>query len=113
MSKKTKRAASREKEFKARLKNFFPGVQFELVYSPINYKHNRSEKIKAEGTFGYHKKESVLVDGKPVGIAWLPHIKDMTESNLNEILKRVENAVWEILDDDLDDDSDIASLGAG
>ena len=114
MNKSTKREAAplKEVELKARLKKIFPSMSVEFVYSPLKYKHNHSEKVQAEGTFGYHEKESILVDGNPISIAWLPHVKDMSESSLDEIFKRIKVAVEEALVD-LDCNADSASTGTG
>ena len=115
--KKSKASPLREKEFKARLKKIFPlssSYPIKFTYSALNYKHTRSEKLKAEGTLGYHEKESILVGDKSIDIAWLPHVKDMSSSYLDELLKRVVPAVREaLLGNDLDDDSDIPSLSIG
>ena len=121
MTKKNKAGLAQEKAFKQRIKKIFPGVELEFTYSSIDHNHLRSEKLKAEGTFGYFEKESILVDGEPIGIAWLPHVKDMVGSHLDELLKRVEVAVrkapqtWQevMIDDALDSDSDNVSSVIG
>lgn len=90
----------RERAFKRGLKNFFPDVSIAFVYSDIKLAGNVSEKIKAEGCFGYNKRESILVDGKPIRIAWLPHVKDMPSSYIDWILGRVVECVDECITTD-------------
>jgi len=87
----------RKKEFEARLKEVFSLEKIEYVYTPITHKHELSEKVKEEGTFGYHEMESILVDGKPLKLNWIPHIKDATPSILELLFERVEKAIRETM----------------
>lgn len=84
---------AREADFKSRVKKFFPDIQrIDFSYSDIEFNHQQSEKLKGEGCFGYHHKESIIIDGSPVNIAWLPHIKDMSPSYIEMIVERVVDA---------------------
>jgi len=87
----------REKELETRLKKTFSLEKIEYVYTSITHKHELGEKVKGEGTFGYHEMESVLVDGKPLKIQWLPHVKDTTSSLFELLFERVEKAVQEAM----------------
>lgn len=81
---------AREADFKSQLKNFFPDIRrIDFSYSDIKYSHEQSEKLKSEGCFGYHHKETIIIDGKPAGISWLPHIKDMPPTYIKWLVERI------------------------
>ena len=95
----------RIKDFKARLKNIFPDVAVTFTYSDIKIKGNVSKKIKDEGCFGYHERESILVDGNPIKVAWIPHVKDMSPAYIEMIIERIVEEVAEVVDGCGDSDS--------
>ncbi len=120
MSKQISRIAVpiREVEFKAALKKIFPEVTVEFEYSPIVHKYELRKDLKNEGCFGYYKRESILVNGMPIKISWLPHVKDMPASYFELILVRVEKAIREVLvertdDGSVDRNSNSTSRGVG
>tara|TARA_B100000029_G_C17006942_1_gene753361 strand:+ start:54 stop:401 length:348 start_codon:yes stop_codon:yes gene_type:complete len=90
-----KEEIEREREFKRRLKNFFPDSDIAFVYNDIAILDRVSQKIKDEGVFGYNKRESILLDGQSIKIAWLPHVKDMPTSYIETIVERIVEAVDE------------------
>ena len=104
-SKATVEERRRENDFEARLKNIFPDITIAFTYSDIKIKGNVSKKIKEEGCFGYHERESILVDGKPIKMAWLPHVKDMSPTYIEMIAERVVEKVAEVVDECGDTDS--------
>jgi hypothetical protein len=86
----------KKKELEARLKKVFSLKKIEYTYTPITYKHELGAKVKEEGCFGYHEVESILVDGKSINIAWIPHVEDITPAFFEELVTRIEKAVGEI-----------------
>ncbi len=85
----------REDSFKRELKNFFPEELGEInfTYSSINLKHDAPSSWETEGAYGYFMKESVLIDGQPISIAWLPHIKDMTDKQVSYMAAEVASCI--------------------
>jgi hypothetical protein len=59
-----------------------------------------------------------LVDGEPITISWIPHVKDISGSHLELILTRVEKVVREVLvgcvnDSNMGIDSDSTGSSTG
>ena len=105
---------AREADFKSRLKKFFPDIgRIDFQYTEIKKKKGVTGiNVTDEGCFGYFMKESILVDGKPISIAWLPHIKDMPPTYIEVLVDRVQGAMQEVLID-LGNSSDNASISIG
>ena len=61
---RTKEEAAKEAEFKEQLNVFFPDITINFVYHDIKIGGKVSQKIKDEGCFGYHMRESILVDNE-------------------------------------------------
>ena len=96
---RTKEEAAKEAEFKEQLNVFFPDITINFVYHDIKIGGKVSQKIKDEGCFGYHMRESILVDNKSIKIAWLPHVKDMPSSYIKMIVERVVDTLTEVADE--------------
>jgi len=89
--------AAREADLKSRLKKFFPDIgRIDFQYTEIKKTESVTGiEVKDEGCCGYFMKESILVDGKPISIAWLPHVKDMSPSYIEAIAERIITAMKE------------------
>tara|TARA_B100000424_G_C22933780_1_gene496777 strand:- start:639 stop:1001 length:363 start_codon:yes stop_codon:yes gene_type:complete len=85
----------REENFKRELKKFFPEELEEInfTYSSISLKHEAAECWEKEGTYGYFMNESILIGGQPISIAWLPHIKDMTDKQVSYMAAEVASCI--------------------
>ncbi len=85
----------RENSFKRELKNFFPEELGEInfTYSSIKLKHDPPSCWEREGVFGYFMNESILVGGQPISIAWLPHVKDMTDKQISYMAAEVAESI--------------------
>lgn len=96
----TSAGRARESDFKSRVKKFFPDIQrIDFEYTEIKKKESVSGiEIKDEGCFGYFMKESILVDGKSINMAWLPHIKDMNPTYIELIVERLVVPLSEVAD---------------
>ena len=95
----TKLEKARESDFKSRLKKFFPDIgRIDFQYTELKKKPSVTGiEVKDEGCFGYFMKESILVDGEPISIAWLPHIKDMRPTYIEMLVERVRESMKEEL----------------
>ena len=85
----------REDNFKRELKNFFPEELGEInfTYSTIKLKHAPPSCWEREGAYGYFMNESILIGGQPISIAWLPHVKDMTDKQISYMAAEVAESI--------------------
>ena len=85
----------REDSFKRELKNFFPEELGEInfTYSSIKLKHDPPSCWEREGAYGYFMKESILIGGQSISIAWLPHVKDMTDKQISYMAAEVASCI--------------------
>jgi len=68
----------REAHFKARLKNYFPGRRrIKLAYTTLG---------GDESCFGYSTQEYVLLGKKSSSFGWVPHIRNLTDDDLIDVL---------------------------
>lgn len=91
----TSRERAKEQKFKQELKIFFPEELGEInfTYSSIKLKHDPPPCWEREGAFGYFMNESILVGGQPISIAWLPHVKDMTDDQISYMAAEVAETI--------------------
>ena len=94
----TEAGRAREADFKSRLKNFFPGIRrIDFQYTEIKKKPSVTGiEIKDRGCFGYFMKESIMIDGESISIAWLPHVKDMSPKHIEWIVDKIVNEEEEV-----------------
>ena len=85
----------REDSFKRELKNFFPEEfgEINFTYSSLRLKHDPPSCWEQEGAYGYFMKESILIGGQPISIAWLPHVKDMTDKQISYMAAEVASCI--------------------
>jgi len=69
--------------FLKELKRVYPEFSFKIVKTPVPTIHSSDQPL-----YGYSHRESIKINGKGVGIEWLPHINDMAEEQLEYILER-------------------------
>ncbi len=74
------------------LQQKFEASSFEIIKLPL-----AKPMDKLSIYLDYSAKESMTVDGKQLGISWLPHIEDMPESYYGLIFERIEEAVTDLM----------------
>ena len=87
--------SEREDSFKRELKKFFPEElgEIKFTYSSIKLKHEVTDSWERDGTYGYFMKESILIGGQPISIAWLPHAKDMVDEQISYMAAEVAESI--------------------
>lgn len=75
---------AKEERFKQGIRAAFPDFgEINFTYSSLKLKHEQPSSWENEGCWGYFMKESILINGQPISVGWLPHVRHMTDKQID------------------------------